>query len=264
MRVATWCVDSITRRLPYLCHWLRRRKPDLVALQKTFAAADRIPTEALQQAGYESAFHIREGEFRNGWGVAVLNRKTLPRPSVLQEGLPGQQDRGARLLTVGVGNLEFSSVYAPYGNPGKHGIAEAVERKIAWMRLLRKHVASRSVRLRKCILAGDFNVVTDGPSRKGTLNYTEAERDELAALLDLGFIDLYCHRYPDGRNGNNYDFNIRNPVSSRLHRILGTECIARQVCDAWVDLEYRRGIEELQGCAWAQAAPVIVDLSGDL
>ena len=173
MRIATWCVDSIIRRLPYLCHWLQSRKPDLVALQKTFAAADQFPTEALQEAGYESAFHVREGEYRNGWGVAVLSKKTLPKPRILQEGLPGQEDRGARLLTVSVRDLEFSSVYALYGNPEKDGKALAIERKIAWLKLLREHVASRSVRSRKCILAGDFNVVSDGPCQEGVLNYTK-------------------------------------------------------------------------------------------
>ena len=122
MRIATWCVDSINARLKYLCHWLGRRKPDLVALQKTFASSDRFPQEALQQAGYESAFYTRDGEFNNGWGVAVLSRKTLPKPRILQEGLPGQEDRGARLLTVGVGDLEFSSVYALYGAPKTNGV----------------------------------------------------------------------------------------------------------------------------------------------
>ncbi len=89
VRIATSCADGIIRRLPHLRHWLRTRKPALVAFQEAFAAADRFPAEALQQAGYESAFHIREGEFANGWGVAVLSKKTLPKPRVLQEGLAG-------------------------------------------------------------------------------------------------------------------------------------------------------------------------------
>ena len=131
MRIATWCIGGVNSRLPYLCHWLSRRRPDVVALQKTFAATHQFPGKALQRAGYESVFHIRDGEFRNGWGVAVLSRKTLPRPVVLQLGLPGQEDRGARFLTVRVGDLEFSSIYALYGNPRKYGAGRAIERKIA-------------------------------------------------------------------------------------------------------------------------------------
>ena len=95
------------------------------------------------------------------------------------------------------------------------------------------------------------------------MNYTEEEREELDALLDLGFVDLYRLRHPDSRTGCNYEFNIHKPVSTRLHRILGTSAVANQIQEAWVDLEYRKEIEELQGCPWAQAAPVVVDLAGE-
>ena len=261
MRIATWCVDGINSRLKYLCHWLGRRKPDVVALQKMFASSDHFPREALQQAGYESVFHTRDGEFRNGWGVAVLSRETLPKPRILQAGLPGQEDRGARFLTVGVGDLEFSSVYALYGDPGNFGVDGAIQRKIAWMQRLREHIGQRCTRSGPCVLAGDFNVVSDGPPQRRTVNYTEEERRMLISLLDLGFVDLYRLRHPDTRTGRNYEFNIHKPVSTRLHRILGTQAVASQIHEAWVDLEYRKEIKELQGRLWAQSAPVIVDLS---
>ena len=263
MRIATWCVGGINSRLKYLCDWLGRRKPDVVALQKTLARSDHFPREALQQAGYESVFDTRDGDFRNGWGVAVLSRKTLPKPRILQTGLPGQEDRGARFLTVGVEDLEFSSVYAPYGYPSKHGVDGAIQRKIAWMKRLREHLEERSARSGPCALAGDFNIVSDRPPQPRTVNCTEAERDELISLLDLGFVDLYRLRHPDSRTGRNYEFNIHKPVSARLHRILGTQAVASQIHEAWVDLEYRKETKELQGCLWAQAAPVIVDLSGE-
>lgn len=246
MRLATWCVDGINPRLPYLRHWLGRRRPDLVALQKTFTRSDRFPREALQEAGYESVVYTRDGEFRSGWGVAVLSRKTLPEPRILQEGLPGQEDPGARFLTVAVGDLEFSSVYALYEDPAT--FEGAIHRKIAWMQRLREHLEKRCARSGPCVMAGDFNVVS--------------ERDELNALLSLGFVDLYRRRHPDSRTGCNYEFNIRKPVCARLHRILGTGTVASRINEAWVDLEYRKEIGELQGCLWAQSAPVIVDLAG--
>ena len=89
VRIATWCVGGVNSRLKYLCHWLIRRKPDLVALQKTFAATAQFPVRALRQAGYESVSYSRDGEFRNGWGVAVLIRVTDPKPKVLRLGVPG-------------------------------------------------------------------------------------------------------------------------------------------------------------------------------
>ena len=261
MRLATWCIGGITSKLRYLCHWLDSRKPDVVALQKTFAATDRFPIEALREAGYESAAHARDGEFRNGWGVAVLIRKTLPKPQVLQVGLPGQRDPGARFVTVAVGDLEFSSIYAVYGNPAANGFEGAMERKIAWMEQLQEHVGKRSNLSGGCVLAGDFNVVSDGPALPRTLNYTSRERHALDAVLGLGLVDLYRHRHPDIGTGFNYGFDIHKPVTGRLHRIVGTTLVADQMRRAWVDLEYRKAVEELQGCKWPQSAPVIVDLS---
>ena len=228
--------------------------------RKTFAATDQFPERALRQAGYESVFYSRDGEFRNGWGVAVLSRMTRPKPKILQVGLPGQEDRGARFLTVRAGYLEFSSVYAPYGNPGKNGFDGALERKITWMKLLREHLGKRPTRSDRCILAGDFNVVSDGSPLRRTLNYTKEERDELIRVLDLGFVDLYRLRHPDSRKGYNYGFDDHKPVSARLHRVLGSNLVADRLREAWVDLKYRERIAELQGCLWPQSAPVVMDL----
>ena len=261
MRVATWCVGGIKARLKYLCHWLASRKPDVVALQKPLAATDKFPADALRQAGYESVFYSRDGESNNGWGVAVLSRMNGPKPEVMQRGLPGQRDRGARLLTVRTGDLEFSSVYAPYGNPKKLGFDGALKRKIEWLKLLHKHLGRRSTRPERCVLAGDFNVVSDGGPVPGILGLTKEEREELDRILGLGFRDLYRLRHSRGRDGYNYGFNIHNPVSARLHRILGSCDVAHRLREACVDLEYRKEIPELPGCKWAQGAPVIVDLS---
>ena len=232
-----------------------------MALQKTFAATDRFPGEALRQAGYESVAHARDGEFRNGWGVAVLIRKTLPKPKVLQMGLPGQRDPGARFVTVTVGDLEFSSVYAVYGNPTANGFEGAMERKIAWMEQLQEHVGKRSNLSGGCVLAGTLTLFQMDLRLPRTLNCTSRERDALDAVLGLGLVDLYRRRHPGTGTGFNYGFDNHKPVTARLHRIVGTRVVADQLCDAWVDLEYRKAVEGLHGCAWPQSAPVIVDLS---
>lgn len=260
MRVATWCVGGLDSRLEYICHWLARRKPDLVALQKTFVATGNAPVEALRRAGYESVFYSRDGEFRNGWGVAVLCRMPRAKPTIVQAGLPDQSDRSARFLTVRSGDLEFSSVYAPYGNPGRNGFEGALERKIEWMKRLRDHLETRRGRAGQRVIAGDFNVVTEGEAQPRMLNHTRAERNALARVLELGFVDLYRHRHPNGESGYNYGFDANKPVTSRLHRILGTDAVVRRVREACVDLEYRRSIEGLTSSRWPQGAPVIADL----
>lgn len=216
--------------------------------------------QALRRVGYESAFNSVAGEFRNGWGIATLCRKTRPQLAALQAGLPGQEDRGARFLTVRSEDIEFSSVYAPYGNPRQRGFDGALDRELAWMKLLLEHLERRAKHSGQSILAGDFNVVSDGKSLSRTLNYARAERAALGRVPDLGSIDLYRRCHPDGVGGYNYEFDIRKPVSSRLHRILGTDAVAGRLRVAWVDMQYRQPIKEFPGFVWPQSAPVVVDL----
>ena len=257
MRIATWCIGGINAKLRYLLRWLDRRKPDVVALQKTFAATEKFPKKQLRDARYESFPHARDGEHMNGWGVAVLVREGLE-PKDWRTGLCCPWDPGARFVTVAVGDLEFSSVYAVYGNPTVRGIPGALERKLKWMKQLQEHVDKRSNLSGACVLAGDFNVISDGPTDDKKLLRTTRERRAFDAVLDLGLVDLYRLRHPDPKTGFNCGgVNPKDPVTSRLHRILGTETVADQVCYACVDLEYRKA-------ARSPSAPVIVDLRIDL
>ena len=51
MKIATWNINDIDRRLPLLLAWLGATKPDVVALQELKAATDRYPGAELERAG---------------------------------------------------------------------------------------------------------------------------------------------------------------------------------------------------------------------
>ena len=76
MRVATWCIGGVRGHLEVTCHWLERRRPDVVALQKIRVSEDKFPTGELLSAGYRSE-PLRRGSL---YGVAVLNRNDGPAP----------------------------------------------------------------------------------------------------------------------------------------------------------------------------------------
>ena len=238
VRIATWCVGGVISKQTLLCKWLACRKPDLVALQKTLTKKKNFPEAALSAAEYESAVFSSDGAFMNGYGVAVLCRRTFGKMQVLQEGLPNQKDPGARLLTVCVRDLEFSSVYALFGNPKTVGVAAALQ----WMQLLREHVGDPRTRPRMRVLAGDFNVVADG---------------EPKIILDAGFDDL-----ADGTGPNFFGFDPKKPANSRLHRVLGTTPVKERLRDAWVDDKFSKQILDPNGKKlWVSSAPVVADLS---
>ena len=247
MRIATSSVRSIRKRLPAILRWLAERKPDIVALQKISVSEAAFPTQPLEEIGYHSAAYGPQcGE---DFGVAVLSRRELPKPEVRFRGLDCPEASGARLLTVDIGQMRFSSIYAPYGNPRKDGPEGAIRRRVAWLRRLRSHVREQGYVGRQSLLCGDFNVKPDGPPTGR--DYSEREQEELARLCELGFTDLYRRAHPDGKAGFTYGFRSLDEGTSRLHLVLGSERLTDCLRDAWVDLDYRR-----------EAAPVIVDLDG--
>ena len=248
MRIATSSVRSIRKRLPAVLRWLAGRKPDIVALQKISAPEAAFPTRVLEEIGYYS---VAFGPTcRTDYGVAVLSRRELPKPEVRFRGLACPEASGARLLTVDIGKIRFSSIYAPFGNPRKYGNEQAIERRVAWLRCLRTHVREQGYAGRQSLLCGDFNVIPEGPPRRGGA-YSQREQNELARLCELGFVDLYRRAHPGGKAGFNFGFRFATEGTSRLHLVLGSARLANCLRDAWVDLDYR-----------TEAAPVVVELDG--
>jgi exonuclease III len=54
MKIASFNVNNINRRLANLLHWLRGSEPDIVCLQELKAADPEFPADAIRQAGYHA------------------------------------------------------------------------------------------------------------------------------------------------------------------------------------------------------------------
>ena len=52
MKIATYNINNVNRRLPNLLDWLKRARPDIVCLQELKAADEAFPEAALRAAGY--------------------------------------------------------------------------------------------------------------------------------------------------------------------------------------------------------------------
>lgn len=110
MRVATFNINNIDKRLDNLLAWLAKAEPDVVSLQELKAEQGAFPVDALRNLGYEAVW---QGE-RSWNGVAILARNhspvltctTLPGNPEVKAGLTrcgGLQDRAftTRLATNG-------------------------------------------------------------------------------------------------------------------------------------------------------------------
>ena len=59
MKIATFNVNDVNKRLANLLAWLAEAQPDLVCLQELKADQDRFPEAALRDAGYAAAWRSR-------------------------------------------------------------------------------------------------------------------------------------------------------------------------------------------------------------
>jgi exodeoxyribonuclease III len=95
MKIASFNINNINRRLRNLLTWLREAEPDIVCLQELKAADTEFPADAIRQAGYQAVWR---GEKR--WnGVAILARWA---PVVTRVDSPGDVSDGrCRYLEAG-------------------------------------------------------------------------------------------------------------------------------------------------------------------
>ena len=72
MKIATFNINNINRRLPNLLAWLSAAKPDVVCLQELKAADSEFPRDAIAKAGYGAVWRGQKT-----WnGVAILARRS--------------------------------------------------------------------------------------------------------------------------------------------------------------------------------------------
>jgi exodeoxyribonuclease III len=74
MKVATYNINNVCKRLPNLLAWLKAAKPDVVCLQELKSTDAEFPVEAIRKAGY---YAVRSGQ--KTWnGVGILGRGIEP------------------------------------------------------------------------------------------------------------------------------------------------------------------------------------------
>src|SRR2546430_14609989 len=112
LKIATFNINNINKRLHNLTAWLARAQPDVVCLQELKVERRAFPASALRDLGYRGVWL---GE-RSWNGVAILARECDP--VLTRSGLPGNpQDRQARYIeAAGNGGL-ITSIYLPDGDP---------------------------------------------------------------------------------------------------------------------------------------------------
>lgn len=257
MKIATFNINNINKRLHNLLAWLAKAEPDIVCLQELKAEGNAFPVRALQAAGYQSVW---QGE-RSWNGVAILARGK--EPVLTRSSLPGDPaDRQARYIEAAVNGILITSIYLPNGNP-QPGPKFAY--KLAWFQRLSAHAAELISAGLPVVLAGDYNVVPTPediyPTRSldGNALIQPESRNAYARLLAQGWTDALQCLYPENPQWTFWDYKReRWPANKgmRLDHFLLSSDLSKRLVTGGVD-RWVRGEENASdhAPAWIELRP---------
>ncbi len=240
MKIATFNINNVNKRLANLLDWLSEAQPDVVCLQELKAKDRDFPRAAIERAGYGAVWRGQ-----STWnGVAILARGADP--VLVRADLPGDAgDSQARYIEAAVGGVLITSLYAPNGNP-QPGPKFAY--KLAWNARLLAHAAELFAADVPVVLAGDYNIVPEPRDIYPTKSYEKnalvqpESRAAFAALLEGGWTDAIRKRHPDATVFTFWDYmrsRWQRDAGLRLDHLLLSRKAARRLKDAGVDREVR-------------------------
>ena len=240
MKLATFNINGVNKRLPNLLAWLAESQPDAVCLQELKAEDGAFPAAALRTAGYEAVW---QGQ-RSWNGVAILARGAAPVPT--RRRLPGDaEDVQARYIEAAVQGVLIGCLYLPNGNPCP---GPKFTYKLAWFDRLIAHAAGLLQSGLPVVLAGDYNVVPtefdiySSRSWKKNALLQPQSRAAYRRLLDQGWTDALRHLHPDEPTFTFWDYfrdHFARDAGMRLDHLLLSPPVAGSLTGAGVDRHVR-------------------------
>jgi exodeoxyribonuclease III len=236
VKIATFNINDVNKRLNNLLTWLSKTAPDVVCLQELKAEHKAFPEQALKRLGYQAVW---QGE-RSWNGVAILSRDGSP--VLTRSSLPGNpEDRQARYIEAAVQGLLITSIYLPNGNPQP---GPKFDYKLAWLERLTRHAAELIATGIPVVLAGDYNVVPTPQDIYATRSLDNnaliqpESRQGFARLLSQGWTDAMRKLYPEGPLWTFWDYKRErwpNDKGMRLDHFLLSPRMAERLVGGGVD-----------------------------
>ncbi len=258
MKIATFNINNVNRRLPNLLAWLAAAEPDIVCLQELKSTDAAFPAVALEAVGYGAVW-----QGQPTWnGVAILARNA--EPVLTRRRLPGDpDDHQARYVEAAVRGILIASLYLPNGNPQP---GPKFEYKLRWFDRLLDHAAGLIDAKVPVVLAGDYNVVpTDAdiyPTRSWARDalLQPQSRQAFRRLLEQGWTDALRTLHPQESLYTFWDYKRdrwTRDAGLRLDHLLLSPALAPRLRTAGVDRDVRgrEGASD-HAPAWVTLAPV--------
>lgn len=241
MKIATFNVNSIRKRLGIVVECLERHRPDVLCLQETKVQDTEFPALPFVEAGYHVVFRGMKGYN----GVATLTR--IPADEVTFGFHRGKDADDVRLLRVVINGVSIINTYVPQGYEIE---SPKYQYKLKWFKRLRAYFTKYLSPDRPAIWLGDMNVAPrpiDVHSPEKHLKhvcYHEAARKAYQQAAAWGFEDVFVRLYPERQQYTFWDYRRPSSVEAnkgwRIDHILATAPLAACCKQVEVDVAPRR------------------------
>ena len=243
IKLATFNINGVRKRVDILVEWLTKESPDIVCLQELKATDAAFPIAEIRAAGYGARWHGQQS-----WnGVAILAKGMEPLER--RRGLPGDPtDDQSRYLEAAAHGLLVGCLYLPNGNPQP---GPKFDYKLAWFERFINHASGLCSGEFPAILAGDYNVVPtdfdiyDTRSWKKDALLQPESRECYQRLLAQGWTDALRSAHPDEQIFTFWDYfrqHWQRNSGLRIDHLLLSPDLAPRLVDAGVDT-WVRGLE---------------------
>jgi len=253
MKIATWNINSVRRRLSLVTDWLAAARPDVLCLQETKVQDSDFPVDTFRDAGYHAVYRGMKGYN----GVATLS---LREPESVFHGLcPGPDSEDVRIVETVISGITIVNTYVPQGH--KVGTDRYVA-KLEWFHRVRRFFNERLDPAKPAVWLGDLNVAPEPidvyhPDRRvNDPDFHIDAREAYKFAVSWGFHDVFRRLHPDRVQYTYWDY-FRNAFGHnwgwRIDHILATEPLAATCRACEVDLDTRRATGASDHAAlWAE------------
>ena len=199
MKIITWNINSVRKRLDGLKDLLEREKPDVICLQETKVQDVDFPLSFFEEVGYGNVMFQGQKSYH---GVAIASPQKLtavPKkeigPFMLPRFVAAKLENGVRIFNF----------YVPAGGDEPDPeVNDKFRDKLDFMEAMSTWSASIKNPIKKSILVGDLNVAPsehDVWSHKQLLkivSHTPVETDALAKVMASGnWLDAVREHFGD-------------------------------------------------------------------
>ena len=192
VKIATWNVNSVNKRLPNVLDWIKTASPDVLLLQELKTVSEKFPYLEFEDQGY----HVEMVGQKSYNGVALISK--APITDVLRA-LPGDpEDDHARYVEGTTFGIRVASIYLPNGN-NNHNLVDDIKfpYKLKWMERLNAHAENLLKSEQPIVLAGDYNLIPtnddvfDSRRFEGSSHTHPKSIDRFRSMENLGYIEAW-------------------------------------------------------------------------